>query len=166
MTPDIRQRNFGCKLSMGLFVLLLSLFCFSGSLFAQGGVDGGGGPLVSIDIEPICDDGTTAFVILQRVVGSANTTVLGYVDAQGSAYTLTGTPTVGTCDGGGASGPDYTTSVLAMCDDGTPFYRVAVFTDNTSTASATADFELDLSTSYTVSGTVYTGPCAATATAS
>jgi len=54
-----------------------------------------------------------------------------------------------------------------LCRNGwrTPFYRVAVFTNQSSTATATVDFELDLSTTYTVAGTVYTGPCTTTSTA-
>lgn len=147
---------------MKLFAKLLFAVCLLAALSFDLSAQVGevGGPIVDIELIPVCDDGTTAFQVLQYVVGVATPTSLGYVDAAGAAYTLTGTPTAGACDGGsGGGGPDYTVSVLSLCDSGTPFYRVAVFTDNASTASVTADFELDLSTAYTVAGTVYTGPC-------
>jgi hypothetical protein len=152
---------------MKLFAKLLFALCLLAALSFDLDAQVGevGGPIVDIELAAICDDGTTAYAVLQYVVGVTTPTVLGYIDAQGAAYTLTATPTAGTCDGSSAAGPDYTVSVLSLCDSGTPFYRVAVFTDNTSTASATADFELDLSTSYTVAGTVFTGPCATSATA-
>lgn len=163
MNLDHLQRNFGCKLSIGLLVVLLCLF-LSGSLSAQ--VDGTGGPLVSVDYEAVCDDGTTAFAVFQQVVGISGTTLLGYVDAAGAAYTLSGgTLTAGACGGSQAVAPTSNPSniqILALCDDGTPFYRVAVYNDTTSALSASADFELDLSTSYTPSGTVYAGPCSTT----
>lgn len=151
---------------MKLFSKILLAYCllFALSLNVSAQVGNPGGPIVDIELQEVCDDSTVAFQVLQFVVGSATPTLLGYVDAAGAAYTLTGTPTAGSCAGGSAP-PDYTVSVLSLCDSGTPFYRVAVFTDSTFTATATADFELDLSTSYTVVGTVYTGPCATTATA-
>lgn len=145
-----------------LFLATL-LFALCYDLSAQ--VDGGGGPLVTIDFEPVCDDGTTAFHILQFVVGESAPNSLGYVDGQGNAYTPTGTPEAGPCAGTVAAAPDYTMAVTALCDSGTPFYRVAVFTDNTLTPTATADYELDLSTAYTPAGTVYDGPCFTSATA-
>lgn len=152
---------------MKLFSKILFACCLLAalSLDVSAQVGNPGGPIVDIELQEVCDDGTVAFQVLQFVVGSATPILLGYVDAAGAAYTLTGTPTAGSCAGVGTASPDYTVSVLSLCDSGTPFYRVAVFTDNTSTPTATADFELDLSTSYTVAGTVYTGPCATVATA-
>jgi hypothetical protein len=139
-----------------LFLLCLLLFLAT-DVFGQAGETGG--PIVTIDMEPVCDDGTTVFHVLQFVVGEANPISLGYFDGQGNAYTPTGTPEAGSCDGSVAAGPDYTVSVLALCDDGTPFYRVAVFTDNTTAPTASADYELDLTTAYVPAGTVNVGPC-------
>lgn len=141
-----------------LFALCL-VFAFSLDSFAQ--VDEGGGPIVVEDFEAVCDNGTTVFAMLQKVVGSGTVNVVGYVDALGGAYTLSGGPlSAGFCDGGtGTAAIDYTTTVQALCDDGTPFYRVAVFTRDTATAVAINDYELDLSTSYTAAGTVFPGPC-------
>jgi hypothetical protein len=83
------------------------------------------------------------------------------VDATGAAYTLSGgTLTAGFCGGGaGTAAIDYTTTVQLLCDDGTPFYRISVFSEDTLKATSTGDFELDLSTIYSVSGTVFSGPC-------
>ncbi|MEO0734052.1 MAG: hypothetical protein AAFZ52_14550, partial [Bacteroidota bacterium] len=55
--------------------------------------------------------------------------------------------------------------VTPMCDDGNAIYFVVVYNDTTTTASATGYFELDLTTSYTPSGTVTFGPCATTVNA-
>lgn len=148
-----------------LLLICSLLLCIGSGLFAQ--AEETGGPLVDIELQPVCDDGTTVFQVLRYVVGFPTPTLLGYVDAAGASYTLSGgNLTAGYCNGdNGTAGPDYTTAVMAMCDDGTAFYRIAVFTDNTSTPTTTADLELDLSTSYTTTGTVSTGPCAASVTA-
>lgn len=153
---------------MKFFSKLLLACCLLASSFNLSAQVGEvGGPILFIDYEAVCDDGTTVFAVLQKVVGNGGTNLLGYVDAAGAAYTLSGgTLTAGFCDGGtGTAAIDYTTSVQALCDEGTPFYRVAVFTTNATTATATADFALDLSTPYTPTGTVFSGPCATTATA-
>jgi hypothetical protein len=136
------------------------------AVFAQVGEVGG--PIVDIEFIAVCDDGTTVFNMVQTVVGgSANPTSLGYVTASGTAHTLSGgTLTAGYCDGGtGTVAIDYNTTVQALCDDGTSFYRVAVFTGDTLAATATQDYELDLTTTYTPSGTVYSGPCSVATTA-
>jgi hypothetical protein len=164
MNPDL-SRNFGCKLSMGIFMMLLSLFLFSDSLSAQ--VDGVGGPLVTIQLVPVCDDGTTAFAMMQSVIGQTNPTLLKYIDAEGNDYTIAGagsTLTAGYCVGdSGTAAADLEYNVLTMCDDGTPFYRLLITTNGTPT---TTDYELDLTTTYTPSGTVDVGPCYSIATAS
>lgn len=164
---DLLQRNFGCKLHFLGIILLLILAVSS---FASAQVDGTGGPLIFVDHEPVCDDGTTVFAVLQKVVGVAGSTVIGYVDATGAAVTLSGgTLTAGPCLGDVVEGTPTASGgnvqVLSLCDDGTAFYRVVVYNDTTSVLSASSDFELDLSTSYTPSGTVYSGPCRTTAPA-
>ncbi|MEM6772102.1 MAG: hypothetical protein AAF597_16115, partial [Bacteroidota bacterium] len=119
---------------------------------------------VDIEFQAVCDDGTTAFQVLQYTVGASSPISLGYIDATGAPYTLSGGPlTSGFCDGSTAAASiDYNTSVSILCDDGTPFYRVAVFSLDTITPTAVADYELDLVTTYTTSGTVYPGPCSLT----
>ena len=155
---------------MKLFSKILFACCllFALSLDVSAQVGEVGGPIIAVDYEAVCDDGTTVFAVMQKVVGVATTTLLGYVDATGAAYTLSGgTLTAGFCGGGaGTAAIDYTTTVQLLCDDGTPFYRVAVFTTDATTATATADFELDLSTAYSVAGTVFSGPCSITELAS
>jgi hypothetical protein len=155
---------------MKLFAKLLFALCLLAalSLDLDAQVGETGGPITDIDFIAVCDDGTTVYHMVMTVVGGAgNPTSLGYVTGSGAAHTLSGgTLTGGYCDGGsGSAAIDYTTTVQALCDDGTPFYRVAVFSKDTITATATADFELDLSTTYTPSGTVFSGPCAVTTTA-
>jgi hypothetical protein len=155
---------------MKLFAKLLFALCLLAALSFDLDAQVGevGGPIIDIEFIAVCDDGTTVFNMVQTIVGgSSNPTSLGYVTATGAAHTLSGgTLTGGFCDGGtGTAAIDYTTTVQALCDDGTPFYRVAVFSGDTITATATADFELDLSTTYTPAGTVFSGPCAVTTTA-
>jgi hypothetical protein len=142
-------------------ILLLACLVIGLSLDVSAQVGEVGGPIIQIDYEAVCDDGTTVFAVMQKVVGVSGTSLLGYVDATGSAHTLSGgTLTAGFCGGGtGVAAIDYTTTVQLLCDDGTPFYRVSVFTKDTLEATSTGDFELDLSTPYGVSGTVFSGPC-------
>lgn len=134
------------------------MIAFDG-LEAQPGATGA--PLVDYELTPVCDTGRTVFQVLQYTVGVANPVVIGYIGERGQSYTLsTGTVTAGYCGGGsGVSAPEITTQILAMCDDGTPFYRVAVFTGNNATPTATANLQIDLSTAYTITGTVNIGPC-------
>jgi hypothetical protein len=148
---------------MKLFSKILFVCCLLAALSLDVSAQVGevGGPIIQIDYEAVCDDGTTVFAVMQKVVGVSGTSLLGYVDATGSAHTLSGgTLTAGFCGGGtGVAAIDYTTTVQLLCDDGTPFYRVSVFTKDTLEATSTGDFELDLSTPYGVSGTVFSGPC-------
>ncbi len=139
----------------------LLLLCSFTAVNAQVGEVGG--PIVSIDFEPVCDDGTSVFHVLMYVVGESIPRSLGYRTGDNAAYTPTGTPTAGPCAGDAATAaPDYNFNVSTLCDGNSTFYRVAVFTDGSPTATVTEDFALDFSTSYTPSGTVYSGPCVAT----
>ncbi|MEO0733394.1 MAG: hypothetical protein AAFZ52_11205, partial [Bacteroidota bacterium] len=80
-----RRRNFGGSLSLAFFLVLLTFFLSAPSLFAQ--VDETGGPIVLVDYEPVCTNDTTIYAVYQKVVGVDGTTLLGYVDGQGNAYT-------------------------------------------------------------------------------
>jgi hypothetical protein len=152
------------------YKILLLLLCFwlVLSLDVSAQVGEVGRPIVDIEFFAVCDDATTVYNMVQTVVGGSNPTSLGYVTASGGAHTLSGgTLTAGYCDGAtGTADIDYTTTVQALCDDGTSFYRVSVFTRDTLAVTATQDYELDLATAYVVSGTVYSGPCYVARTAS
>lgn len=153
----MRFHNF-----LSAFLALLAFCLFAPDLSAQ--VDDGGGPIVDIELVPVCDDGTVAFHRLMNVVGSATPVSLGYVDAAGAAYTLSGgTLTAGYCEGaGGTPTPDNDYLIAAMCDDGTPFYRIIIYTPTNGPLTNDVDLEF---ADYTPSGTVNTGPCSTTITA-
>lgn len=144
--------------------LILSLACISGLEAQAGNV---GAPLVTHDIEPVCDDGTPAWALVQTVVGESTATVVGYFDAEGNAYTLSGNGVeAGPCTGSsGATTTIYNATVEKLCDDGTPFYRIAIFTDGNATPTTVTDLDIDLATAYIVSGTISDGPCYTTTVA-
>lgn len=145
------------------FLMLLVGLALCFSLSAQ--VGNTGAPIVDIENVLVCDDGTTVTMALQYVVGEAAPSLLGYFDEDGAAYTLSGNGvTVGACDGSGSATDAYAFQFDRLCDDGTPFYRIALFTNNTTTPTSVTDLELDLSTAYTVAGTVTAGPCAESTT--
>lgn len=153
------------KLFQKLLLFSLGLLLFASSINAQ--VGNTGAPIVNVTSVNVCDDGTTLTMALQFVAGNEDPVVLGYYDQAGNEATLSGnTLTVGACDGSG-SGPEdqYAFDFIQMCDDGTPFYRLVLFTNNTLPGTVT-DYELDMTTPYTVSGSVAPGPCVISSVAS
>lgn len=142
---------------------LLLLFFATTNTQAQAG--NAGAPIIQIETVNVCDNGTTAVMALQYIGGSTTPTVLGYYDETGAPYTLSAGPlTIGACDGSGpGSSTQYNYQFMRMCDDGVPFLRLILFTNNTQPGVVT-DYTLDMTTTYTVTGTVTDGPCVTSTT--